>query len=57
MERRMENMKPNEKTTILNHNTLFDLAVKSAYVIAKTLDERYADKDRPEVTPVIHWYH
>ncbi len=50
-------MKPNEKTTILDHNTLFDLAVKSAYVIAKTLDERYADRDRSEVTPVIHWYH
>lgn len=50
-------MNTNEKTISLNHNTLFDLVVKSAYVIAKTLDERYADKDRPEVTPVIHWYH
>ena len=30
-------MKPNEKTIILDHNTLFDLAVKSAYVIAKNI--------------------
>ena len=50
-------MKPNKNTIASNPNALFGLLSKSAYVIAKTLDERYADKDWPAVTPVIHRYH
>lgn len=50
-------MNPNEKTMAANPNTLFSLLSKSAYVVAKTLDERYADKNWPAVTPVIHRYH
>ncbi len=50
-------MNPNENTMATNSNALFGLLSKSAYVIAKALDERYADKDWPAVTPVIHRYH
>ena len=50
-------MNPNENTMATNSNALFGLLSKSAYVIAKAMDERYADKDWPAVTPVIHRYH
>lgn len=50
-------MKSNEKIIILDHDTLSDLVARSAYVIARTLDKWYADRDQPGVTLVVRWHH